>query len=93
MNALNFADSPDTMNTPPLCDDITSVDSIIARVLDIDIDQVRDELSYQSISQWDSLRHVTLMLALEEAFGVDISADLMLHLSELQTRRAPCTVH
>ena len=44
MNALNFADSPDTMNAPPLCDDITSVDSIIARVLDIDIDQVRDEL-------------------------------------------------
>lgn len=59
---------------------MNSVDQLIARVLDIDADQVTDDLEYQSIRQWDSLGHVALMVALEEELGLPIEDELMLGL-------------
>jgi citrate synthase len=55
--------------------DESYVDSIIAGALGIDARDIHAELGYQSIPQWDSLRHVSLMLALEEAFAVQIEPD------------------
>ena len=42
-----------------------------------DLDQSVDlnTLKYQSIDEWDSIGHMTLMNELEDAFGITISTD------------------
>ncbi|HEY0062242.1 MAG TPA: citrate/2-methylcitrate synthase [Telluria sp.] len=61
------------------------VDQIVAAVLGLNPAELNDELSYQSIHQWDSLSHVDLMLALEKQYQCKISQDL---LTELVTVKA-----
>ena len=38
-------------------------------------DKVLDKLEYQSIDNWDSIGHMTLMSALEDEFKVSIETD------------------
>lgn len=64
------------------------VDMLVADTLGIDHASLDDDLEYQSIQQWDSLRHVALMLALEKSFSVKIDNDLMLELSTVGAIRA-----
>ncbi|NKD77972.1 acyl carrier protein [Haematospirillum sp. H1815] len=33
------------------------------------------ELAYQGVPQWDSIGHMALMAALEEAFGIELDVD------------------
>lgn len=64
------------------------LDELIARVLEIPTRQVSDDLSFQSIPQWDSLRHLELISALEEAYGVVIEAEQIVELSQVAAIRA-----
>ncbi|NKB70550.1 MAG: acyl carrier protein [Candidatus Latescibacteria bacterium] len=64
-----------------------TIESIIARVLDIAPDQVADELEFQGIPQWDSMRHVDLMLALEEVYDGEIDADQIVELTSVRAIR------
>ncbi|MFF9347265.1 citrate/2-methylcitrate synthase [Streptomyces sp. NPDC014734] len=59
---------------------MSSVDALVARTLGITEDRVTDALEYQSIREWDSLGHVSLMVALEEAYGVTVDDELTLSL-------------
>lgn len=66
----------------------TPIEAVIARVLQIELDRVTDDLMYHAIPQWDSLQHVALMLALETELGVQIDTDLTLALSSVAAIRA-----
>ena len=63
---------------------VAEVQQIIADVLGIDREQVVPELAYQSVAEWDSLNHVSLMLALEEKVGKEIDGDLMVELTSVR---------
>ena len=63
------------------------LDQIVAAVLGVGAAQLNDELSYQSIHQWDSLSHVDLMLALEKHYQCKIDQDLMTELVTLKALR------
>jgi len=39
------------------------------------VDDVDDDTSVTSLQQWDSLAHITLILALEEEFGLSFTPD------------------
>lgn len=43
--------------------------------LNITIDQVSDDLAYQSITEWDSITHMVLISQLEDDFDVSIDTD------------------
>jgi len=43
---------------------------IMASVFGVDMAQIGVEASAQTVEQWDSLRHMNLVVALEEEFGV-----------------------
>jgi citrate synthase len=75
------------MAYPSIDDNEGYIDSIIAGVLGIDSKDIHDKLGYQSVPQWDSLRHVSLMLALEEAFAVEIEPDQIPVLQDVSTIR------
>ena len=45
-------------------------------------DENLENLKYQSIDNWDSIGHMTLMSALEEAFSITLDTDDILDFSE-----------
>lgn len=61
--------------------------SVFSRVLGIDVDSVTDELRYNSIPQWDSIAHMSVVAALEEEFGVMIDMDDVIDMSSVGKAR------
>ncbi len=57
-----------------------SIDEIIADALNISKDLVSDDLSYQSIIEWDSFSHINLILALEKEYDIVIDEKKILDL-------------
>lgn len=57
---------------------------IIATALSIPPEQVTDDLSYQSIPEWDSVSHIYLITELEAAFGITIDTDEVLEMSSVE---------
>lgn len=51
------------------------LDALIAYTLQINEEEITDDLEYRSISEWDSLGHVSLMLALEKEYDIKIDID------------------
>lgn len=54
---------------------------VVAAVLGLAPAQVGPETSKDTVGAWDSLRHMNLILALEEAFGVTIPDEEAAHLT------------
>ena len=50
----------------------TKIKQVMRAVFEIPVESVRDEASIDNIETWDSLRHLNLILALEEEFGISI---------------------
>jgi len=50
---------------------------VIAEAFEIEPDSVSEGLEFDSITEWDSLGHVRLMLALEEKYGIEVDEELM----------------
>ncbi len=48
---------------------------LIAEILDIPVASVTPELARNDHPSWDSLNHLRLVTAIEEAFGVQFSMD------------------
>lgn len=46
------------------------VRKVMASVLEVDASEITDDASMDTIGNWDSLRQMNLVLALEESFGV-----------------------
>jgi acyl carrier protein len=46
---------------------------IIAQVMNVPIESITADSSPESIEAWDSLKHMSLILTLEEEFGVQFS--------------------
>ena len=46
--------------------------AVVSAVLGVAAEQVTDDLSPDTTDTWDSLNHINLICALEEAFGVTL---------------------
>jgi acyl carrier protein len=57
-----------------------SVAELISQTLGVSRNQVTDELAYGDVPEWDSMGHMNLMMALEEKYGVQITADVITNL-------------
>jgi acyl carrier protein len=51
--------------------------------LNIGLDQVTLELTYQSITEWDSITHMVLISQLEDDFNVSIDTDDVIDMSSV----------
>lgn len=47
----------------------------MSAVFEVSLDSIADDASSDNIENWDSLRHLNLILALEDEFGVSIPDD------------------
>ncbi len=64
-----------------------SLESLIAGALKISESQVTEELEFQAILEWDSLGHMEIMLALEQALDKEIEPDLIVELASVPSIR------
>jgi len=48
---------------------------VLSRIFNVSLDTITEEASPDTIENWDSLRHMNLVLALEEEFDVEFSDD------------------
>jgi acyl carrier protein len=55
-----------------------SVEEVVARVFNLDVSDVTDQSSKETLAEWDSMGHLSLITSLEEEFKVSIAiADAM----------------
>jgi acyl carrier protein len=56
------------------------IKKVISIVFEIDVDNINDNSSPDNIENWDSLRHLILIGALEDEFDIQFSDDEMTEL-------------
>ncbi len=54
---------------------------IFSSSLGIKLDDIKENLKYHSIPQWDSIAHMTLVAAIDDAFGTMLDTDDVINLS------------
>lgn len=65
-----------------------SLEQIFADSLAINLSDISDELTYQSISQWDSVAHMTLIAAVEDEYGIMLDTDDIIDMSSVGKAKA-----
>ena len=56
------------------------IKNVMAAVFDISVDKITDKSSPDNVKSWDSLKHMNLILALEEEFSIKFSDDEIIEL-------------
>ncbi len=56
---------------------------VFSESLELDIVRVNDDLKYNTIDQWDSIAHMTLIAAIEDAFDVMLDTDDIIDMSSV----------
>ena len=51
------------------------IKNVMAAIFEISVDEINDESSPDNVKSWDSLRHMNLVVALEEEFGKTFTDD------------------
>ena len=73
------------MNQISAADDLGQrLREVMSAVFGIDSTVIGSDASSATIAEWDSVRHLQLMLALEEEFNVQFEADELVSLRSLQ---------
>ena len=54
---------------------------IMSNLFEIEEDEITDESSIHSIENWDSLKHINLIIAIEEEFGISIDEEEMVEMT------------
>ena len=66
---------------------------VMAAVFGIDISSIDADASTSTIAEWDSVRHLQLMLAIEEEFGIQFDTDELVSLRTLSLIEERVNVH
>ena len=54
---------------------------IMANIFETEEDEITDESSMDNIEKWDSLKHINLIIAIEEQFGISIDEEEMVEMT------------
>lgn len=60
---------------------------VFSETLGIEIEKVSDDLEYNSIKEWDSVAHMGLIAALEDAYDIMIETDDVIDMSSVGKAR------
>jgi acyl carrier protein len=67
---------------PHLSENVEKLRSVFSRALNVP--EVRDELKYQEIPEWDSVGHMALVASIDEEFGIMMDTDDVIAMSSFQ---------
>ncbi len=57
------------------------IQEMFAKIFRVSVDSINDETNRDRLRSWDSMRHLELVTALEEAFSIRLSADEIMSLT------------
>lgn len=60
------------------------VKHVLAEVFQVPLEEIRDDLIFGDLPQWDSMGHMDVMMSLEEHFGVQVTAENIGGLTSLE---------
>ena len=66
--------------------DIQLLDQIreaLAGVFNVDASEVKADLEFGDLPQWDSMGHMDVMMALEEKFSIEVNAETISDLTSI----------
>jgi acyl carrier protein len=63
-----------------MLDNETLLKNTVARVLGVSPEGINDDSSMDNLSEWDSVKHLNLVLAIEEVFGVSMTEEQSLEM-------------
>lgn len=49
--------------------------TVMADIFEISIDQIKESTTMENIESWDSLKHIELMVAIEEKFEIALETE------------------
>ena len=52
---------------------------VFCRILNVNIDALNEDFTFQAVPQWDSVAHLSLISELEETFDVFFESEDILH--------------
>ena len=52
-----------------------TIPKLMANVLRIREDRIGEKTRMQDIAEWDSLKHMELIVAIEQAYGIELTGD------------------
>lgn len=61
---------------------------VVAGVLCVPSESVTDDVGFGVTPEWDSVNHISLMLAIEEAYGITLSDDEVVELTTVGAIRS-----
>lgn len=53
----------------------TSLEALLATVLQVPESRITDDLAMKDVEAWDSLKHMELIVSVENTFGIELSFD------------------
>ena len=62
-----------------------SLKNIMSNLFDIPVDDINDNISTENCEEWDSLQHLNLIFAIEEEFGVSLTDDDVLKITDFKS--------
>ena len=69
------------------------LEEVISSVLGVSPQSLSDESSIENVEAWDSLRQLSILLALESAYGITITADQALDMNSISAIKALLDKH
>ena len=60
---------------------------LLANVLGVEIEEISEDTSPDTMSAWDSITHLNLIMAIEETFEVEMSPDEAMDLNSFKLLR------
>jgi acyl carrier protein len=57
---------------------------IIAQILNLGIEEINDDASTSNLPEWDSLKHMNIIFAVEEQLEITFEDDEIMELNSLQ---------
>ena len=66
---------------------------VLANIFNIDIEGIDDTTSVDTVSQWDSLKHLNLVLALEQEFNITLSTEQTVEILNYPLIKADLSEH
>jgi acyl carrier protein len=52
-----------------------AVENLLSDILQIPASQISENLTMKEVDAWDSLKHMELIVSLEQSFGIELSFD------------------
>ena len=59
------------------------VKEIIARVIQVPVEEVENETEIGELDEWDSLRNLTIFVELQKEFNIKITQDMLMDLENV----------